>query len=100
MALINLVYYSCLHGDDLRRDELMIQAREVKKVGQQYANPPALLTYCRAVLQYGSREDLHDALSVAKLTQEMELTERQKKEATFYVASLTDKLATLQGTTT
>jgi hypothetical protein len=99
MALNNLVYYSCLYGDELRRDELLTQARELKKVGQQYGHPPTLLTYCRAVLQYGSMEDLQNALSVAKITQQMELTEREKKEATFYVTSISDKLSALQGTT-
>ncbi len=98
MAMNNLVYYSCMLGDDLRREELLAQSRELKTIGQHHGHPPALLTYCRAVLQYGSEKEVADALNVARGVLRMQLTERQKQEATFYVASLADKLAKPQKT--
>lgn len=92
MALNNLVYYSCLYGDELKRDYLLKQARVLKELGQELNWPTALLTYCRVILQWSpSIEDLRDARAIASATLRMNLTERQKKEATFYVASLTEK---------
>jgi hypothetical protein len=95
MALNNLVYFSSMYGEDIRPEELLRYARELKQVGQKYKNPPAFLTYCRVVLQCSSDpEELRDAHTVATATLRMDLTERQKKEATFYVTSLNDKLWT------
>ena len=94
MALNNLVYYTSLYGEGFKYDELLAQARELKSTGQRYRSASSLLTYCRVVLQCSSNsEELRDAHAIATATLRMDLTERQNKEATFYVASLADKLS-------
>jgi hypothetical protein len=93
-ALNNLVYYSCLSGEETARDYLLEQAHILKKIGQEKNHPDSLLTYCRAILQYSSNiNELQDARSMGSSLLRTSLTsERQKKEANFYVASLTDKI--------
>jgi hypothetical protein len=94
MALNNLVYYTSLYGEGFNREQLLAQAKALKLVGQKYKSPPSLLTYCRVVLQSGSNpEDLRDAHTVATAVLRMDLTQRQRNEATFYVASLADRLS-------
>ena len=100
-ALNNLVYYSCLFGKgDLRRDFFLTQARALKQIGQEFNLPDYLLTYCRVILQYGTDdEETSDAYSIAMSLASAPLSDIQKKEATFYVTSLSAKLATESKTT-
>lgn len=93
-ALNNLVYYSCLSGEETSRDYLLEQAQVLKRLGQEKNYPDALLTYSRVMLQYSSDiAALQDARSIANaLLRASKVSERQKKEAAFYVASLTDKV--------
>jgi len=97
-ALNNLVYYSCLSGEVTARDYLLEQAKVLKRVGQEKNFSDYLLTYCRAMLQYSLKlEELQDASSIAAAMLQTNLSERQKKEATFYVASLTAKINSSPG---
>lgn len=96
MALNNLVYYTCLYGDDLKRDWLLKQARDLKDLGQELNWPVALLTYCRVICQLSTSEtELRDAHSIALATEKRDLTDLQKKEAKFYVDELSRKLTNL-----
>lgn len=98
MALNNLVYYTCLYGEELKCDLLLKQARRLREIGQEYDYAACLLTYCRVVLQCSSdTSDMKDAYSIATGVLRMKLTERQKKEATFYVTSLAAKVAAPPG---
>lgn len=102
MALNNLVYYSCLYGEDAKSDFLLKKAQELKAIGQEYSHPDSLLTFCRVILQYSSDlGELKEAQSIARsLLDTAQLTPRQKKEATFYVASLATKLVASPSTGT
>ncbi len=93
MALNNLIYYSCLHGEAEKSDYLLEQAKTLKSVGQEYNFPEFQLTYCRAILQYGDGATFPDAHQIAKALLKGPLSDRQKKEATFYVTSLAAKSA-------
>lgn len=93
MALNNLVYYSCLAGEgdeDPHRDFLLERSRVLRRIGQEYDHSDSLLTFCRVVLQHGSKpQDIDDAKRIAaSLSHVEELTPRQKKEASFYVRAL------------
>ncbi len=98
MALNNLAYYSCLHTsgdkpDPLLRDDILKMARKLREVGQEKHYPEALLTYCRAILQFSSDyTEVDEAHSIAESLLGKELTSRQRKEVTFYVTSLKSKL--------
>ncbi len=93
-ALNNLVYYSCLAGEEMARDYLLEQAQLLKKIGQEKNFPDFLLTYCRVRLQYSANiDELQDARSIANaLLHASQINERQRREATFYVASLSEKI--------
>jgi hypothetical protein len=94
MALNNLVYYSCLYGKELKGSSLLKEARILKEIGHKYNAPALLLTYCRVILQRGlDKKEFREAKLISTDLLNAELTERQKKEATFYVASFTTKLA-------
>jgi hypothetical protein len=100
MALNSLVYFSCLLGSQAKRDLLLQQGRQLRDVGRQYEHlpyaAPYLLTFCHVALVYGSdRDELMQALAIARNRLETNLTSLQKKEATYLVASLTAKLAGL-----
>jgi membrane protein implicated in regulation of membrane protease activity len=102
MALNNLVYFSCLYGSDEHGDRLLEQARTLKDIGQKYSRQNFILTYCRAVLQYGSepheiRGALRLAEAVRKATAPVNI--RQMKEATMYVAELQKRIRDFEGTT-
>ncbi|HVF60969.1 MAG TPA: hypothetical protein VNJ70_14275 [Thermoanaerobaculia bacterium] len=97
MALNNLVYYSCLLGDESKADLLLQQARELRDVGQKYEDSayisPYLLTFCRAVSTYGSDpKEIRQALSITEIVEKRSLTSLQKKEAADIAASLRAKL--------
>lgn len=100
MALNNLVYYSCLHGERAKGDYLLKQAQTLKEVGQEFNSPDYLLSYCRAVLEFGSDPiEIQGAQSIADalLSDNKALTPRQTKEATMYVTSLADRLSEIRG---
>jgi len=100
MALNNLIYYSCLHGEDEKRDYFLKEAHDLKAVGQEYNFPEFQLTYCRVILQYGTKKvEFEDAHKIASALLGGALSERQKKEATFYVTSLAAKLPASSETT-
>jgi ABC-type multidrug transport system fused ATPase/permease subunit len=93
MALNNFVYFSCLAGQDHRRGFLLESARTLKTVGEERNYSEAQLTYCRAILQFSSNpEEIADAYSTAVALLKVALTERQRREASFYIASLKGKL--------
>ncbi|HXU45445.1 MAG TPA: hypothetical protein VN783_07960 [Thermoanaerobaculia bacterium] len=100
MALNNLVYYSCLLGRGLVPRHLLEQAKSLREVAQkqpEYA-APYLLTYCRVILQFEKTADaIQGALTIARDLLDEDLTELQRKEATFYVTSLAGKLERLTG---
>jgi hypothetical protein len=98
MALNNYVFLSCVLSSMRRttgktRSFLLAKAGELKRVGHEKSYWPALLTYCRAILEFSdSAEEVTHAQALAiELSQEGELTNSQKTEATAYVASLTKK---------
>lgn len=97
MALNNLVYFSCLYGQEHRRDFLLESARTLRALGEERNFLEGQLTYCRVILQFGSNiKDIADAYSTATSLLKAALTERQRKEANFYVAGLSAKLEKLK----
>lgn len=97
-ALNNFVYYSCLFNDGgvedpLLENNLLSKARILRDVAQEKNFPEGLLTYCRAVLQYGKDvQEVREAHSIAAaLNVREDLNGRQRKEVTFYVTSLSKK---------
>jgi hypothetical protein len=90
MALNNLVYYSCIQGDRSKSRDLLRKARELKDAGDEYHDANLLLTFCRAVLQFGTDpKEIEEARSVAsEVLTRKDLTDLQQKEARFYLASL------------
>lgn len=102
MALNNVLYYSCLLGDESRRDTYLAQARELREISERYEDSqyiaPYLMTYCRVVLTFGADlDELRLARKKSELLLEMNLTRLQRKEAEMLAASLAKKLAVLSG---
>jgi hypothetical protein len=93
MALNNYVFFSCIRGTTGTRSFLLDKAGELKRVGHEKSYWAALLTYCRAILEFSdSTEEVTRAQELsAELSQKRELTDPQKTEATAYVASLSKK---------
>jgi hypothetical protein len=89
MALNNLVYYSCIQEEKSKATFLLKQARELRDAGDEHDEPNLLLTFVRAVLQFGTDpKEIEEARGVAAaLLMHKDLTARQQKEATFYLAS-------------
>jgi hypothetical protein len=93
MALNNYVYFSCMRGTTGTRSFLLEKAGELKRVGHEKSYWPALLTYCRAILEFSdSIEEVARAHDLAdELKQKRELTNSQRTEAATYAASLAEK---------
>lgn len=96
MALNNVVYYSCLIEVESNRELLLDQARQVKSIGLKYENSPHtvpyFLTFCRAILVYGSKlDEVSGAYTTAEDLLKRPLTSLQRKEATMLAASLDSK---------
>ncbi|HVT16652.1 MAG TPA: hypothetical protein VHQ90_10815 [Thermoanaerobaculia bacterium] len=92
MGLNNLVYYSCVFGDPARGRYLLQQARVLRDAGDEYGSPDLLLTFCRAVLQYGTdHQEIEEARTIAEGLLRAKLNELQEKEARFYLAALPRK---------
>lgn len=99
-ALNNLVYYSALYGEADKESFLLENAEQIKKIGQERDHPDFLLTYCRVILQYSTdAKAIEEARNIAQALVRGERLPivRQRREATFYVASLSAKLIRVQG---
>lgn len=100
-ALNNLVYYSCLYGEDLDSSTLLTHAKKLRKIGEDDSTQTlsCRLTYCRVILQLSSDlRQVEDALSLTDHILSMrEATALRKREATFYRASLEEKMNALSG---
>jgi hypothetical protein len=99
MALNNILYYSCLLGDEARRDTVLAQVRDIREVIERYEDSqyiaPYVMTYCRVMLTF---VDNVDELKLAKKkveSLEKNLTSLQRKEAAMLAASLDRKLRVL-----
>ncbi len=97
-ALNNFVYYSCLFHDGevanpAMENYLLKKARILRDVSQERNFPDGSLTYCRAVLQFGKdAKEVGEAHDIAAaLNVNGDLNDRQRKETTFYVVSLSKK---------
>jgi hypothetical protein len=89
MGLNNLVYYSSIYGDMSKGRYLLQQARALRQAGDELGRPRLLLTYCRAVLRYSTDEkERAEAQSIASAVLAGALTDQERKEAKFYLASL------------
>jgi hypothetical protein len=97
MALNNFLYFSAVQGATASRDFLLDKAKELKRVGEEKSHWEGLLTYCRVILEFSdSIEELKGAhLLASQLDKKSELTNRQKREAASYAASLSARLTRL-----
>jgi len=100
MALNSVVYFSCLTGSSSKRDLLLAQGKELRDVGRKYEylpySAPYLMTFCRVALVYETNlNELRQALAIAENLLETTLTKMQKKETTYLVVSLENKIAEL-----
>lgn len=88
MALNNLVFYSCLSGDQSRPDFLLNMGRLLKEKSQEKKSTNVLLTGCRAILQYSKDPQEKEAVRsiLAGLSQSAAST-RERKEARAHLAS-------------
>jgi membrane protein implicated in regulation of membrane protease activity len=95
MALNNALYFSSIQGDKGQSGRVLQKARELEPVAHDKNFWEGLLTYCRVILAFS--EDAEEIAKAKKLASDLamtkELTERQRREATSYVASLAAKLA-------
>lgn len=87
MGLNNLIYYSCLYGDEADKPFLLKNARILREAGEQHRAPHLLLTYCRTILQYGGKSELGEAKELLISLLKGRITELERKEASFYLAS-------------
>jgi hypothetical protein len=92
VALNNLLYYSCALGKGYKKELLLDKAEELRIYSQRITWPEGLLTYCRAMLDLSDDPDkIESAYRIASSLLTENLTERQRNEATIYVASLRGK---------
>jgi hypothetical protein len=99
MALNNLVHYSSMDRDELKRDLNIKRARELREAGQKHDAIELILTYCGAIVQYDGDfpEDLESArLLVSGILKREVVSEGQRREARYYLASLNQKLGARQ----
>jgi hypothetical protein len=89
MALNNLVYYLSLMGDQSRGDFILEKAQLLRKAGQEHDAPHLLLTYCKAVLEFGrDGEEKRAARRIAEaVAANPRLSDRKRNEAKSYLAS-------------
>jgi len=88
MGLNNLVYYSAIYGHKGKGRYLLEQARVLRDAGYELDRPRLLLTYCRVVLRYS--EDPKQREEAGRIAAELllgTLTDQERKEAKFYLAS-------------
>jgi hypothetical protein len=98
MALNNVVYFSCLLGDDSRRELLLEQGREIRDVGLKYDSIAYLLTFVRVVSKYGvDPGEIQQAYSIVEELLARRLSNMQRKEAAMLAASLEKKLGGFTG---
>jgi hypothetical protein len=97
-ALNNMIYYSCALGKTYHKELLLKKADELRIFSQDNRPDPfleGLITYCRAVSDLS--EDSTEIERAYRIGQELltePLNERQRNEATIYVASLRRKTRT------
>jgi hypothetical protein len=87
MALNNLVYYSSIAKDELRRGYILSSARELRSAGMERSDVNILLTACRAILQFSGDElERREALDILRQVKEFgKTTNRERKEAEDYL---------------
>lgn len=90
LALNNLVFYSSLVGDKSMRGHVMADARLLKDAGQEHHNRNLLLTYCRAVIEFGTdRAEIEDAQTISQaIAENPRSSEREKREARAYMLAI------------
>jgi hypothetical protein len=94
MALNNLIYYSCIYGEESKGLYLLNKARELRDAGSELRSSTLLLTFCRAVLRYGTkRGEIDEAREIAGyVANDHRITDQQRREAKFYITALDSKL--------
>ena len=97
MALNSLVYFSCLAKVPGETEEMLRNGRQLRDIGKKYkdksSSAPYLMTFCRVASLYSSdRNEIEEALAIAKRLIGMKLTSLQAKEAAYLAASLEKRL--------
>ncbi len=94
-ALNNIVYYSCALGRVHDREPLLQRAEELRQFSQDNRPDPfleGLITYCRAVSDLSDNpRQIERAYRIGKGLLTEPLNNRQRNEATIYVAMLRKK---------
>jgi hypothetical protein len=88
MALDNLVFYLAIQGDDSQRDFVLRKARELRRLGEEHNAPVLLLTYCRAMLQFGDDLEQQQAREVAANVMDTASERHLREEAKLYLRTL------------
>ncbi len=89
MGLNNLVYYSSIYGDKAKGRYLLQKALILRDAGYELNRPRLLLTYCRALLRYGTTlQQREEVQSIASELLHGTLTDQEKTEAKFYLQHL------------
>jgi hypothetical protein len=102
MALNNLVFFSSVLGEGVQKDYLLKSARRLKEAAEEQEAPTLLLTFCFVVLKYSSdAAELRQAYEIAESVKDRkDLSEAQRKEARFYLASLPQRIKVLSSEAT
>lgn len=90
MGLNNLVFYSCVYGDETQREYWLKSARRLRDSGEEHNSPDLLLTYCKAILRFGLDNvgDVQRARALAaSLAQAPSVSPQQREEARIYLIS-------------
>jgi hypothetical protein len=98
MALNNYVYFSSVLGEGIQREYLLGSARRLKSAAEERnEGPNLLLTYCYTVLKYSrDLKELEEARDTADSVKDhQKLSQAQRKEARFYLASLSQRIKEL-----
>lgn len=90
LALNNLVFYSALVGDKSKAKFVLDKARLLRDVGQKHDNQNLLLTYVRAVIEFGAEPgDIGEARTIAQgILSNSRSSDQERREAKQYLASL------------
>lgn len=90
LALNNLVFYSCLVGDKSKASLILGKARLLRDVGQERDNKNLLLTYIRAIIEFGADQiEIAEARTIAQaILENPRSSEQERREAKQYLTSL------------
>ncbi|MFL6262642.1 MAG: hypothetical protein ACJ76Y_23330 [Thermoanaerobaculia bacterium] len=101
-ALNNLVYYSCLAGDTTRGGFILEKARLLLEAGVKHNSQDLMLTYVRAVIEFGDRlSEIIEARNIAQgILNNPRSIEQQRVEAKQYLASTRFSEASIKPTST